>query len=39
MKRGGDAERMPADGQTHRALDDARLVARMWMEMRKREAG
>jgi DNA polymerase III epsilon subunit family exonuclease len=27
---------MPADGQTHRALDDARLVARMWMEMRKR---
>jgi DNA polymerase-3 subunit epsilon len=28
--------RMPADGQTHRALDDARLVARMWMEMRKR---
>lgn len=28
--------RMPEDGQTHRALDDARLVARMWMEMRKR---
>lgn len=27
--------RMPVDGQTHRALDDARLVARMWMEMRK----
>ena len=27
--------RMPADGQTHRALDDARLVARMWMEMMK----
>jgi DNA polymerase-3 subunit epsilon len=27
--------RMPAEGQTHRALDDARLVARMWMEMGK----
>jgi DNA polymerase-3 subunit epsilon len=28
--------RMPGEAKRHRALDDARLVARMWMEIMKR---